>query len=91
MRIAAANVSMQPPRYCRRLLTTWLGAERILNAAPQLVGRFEEMRIPVSEEEHRALRVAAAEHDASVNDIVLRILHQACPHEVEVLAAVLGE
>ena len=90
--IAAAFDSVHPALYSRRILERWLnyegeGRRPTLQPVDNERGPYISYRYRVSDSAHRFARVIAAGWDMSVSSLVIRVLDNYTPHEVEALAA----
>lgn len=86
IRIAAANADLPLSHYCRNLVSRWCRENPRSRPNDYDKTRGRELRFPVTENVHRQVRIAAAAIDVSPAHLVICILNDRVPFEVELLA-----
>lgn len=88
--IAAAYDETSFGRYCRRALEKWMGVYGKnggdISAVEGEIGSYVSMRVPVSENGGRDVRVIAARLGISANRLAIRVFEHTVPFEVEHMA-----
>lgn len=77
---AAVDANQGVGIYAQRLLRAWSARQTAPSACVES-GPSTDLRIPLSEPEHRAFRLLAAEWDVSLNQAALRVLDAMAPPE----------
>lgn len=94
--MAALHRNIPGPIYARALILEWLALGAPRSGLPPVgEGRVPRaacrpLRIPVTRQQHRELRIMAATLDCGVGPLVVQILNARCPLDVEIAAELLG-